>query len=143
MNIPDIKTGRHHSRTTYRTLVNYPTYSPAVTDSLRVGLPVSTTVSDVSDSPPDAVWRTRFPSTTSEAPDDVNRPSPVSTGVNETEALARTSESQGDSEDIPSERPSLRFSNPRDKTLIAALVSLSISNPQGTSVCVRTTVCPI
>ena len=51
---------------------------PARTDALAeggAGLPASTTLSDVSDSPPDTVWRTRFGET------GVSTASAVSTGV--------------------------------------------------------------
>jgi hypothetical protein len=63
--------------------VNYPCLLAAVGASLRQGLPDSTT---------------RFADTTA-----VSTESAVSTGVNESEALARTAESLCDSEDVASE----------------------------------------
>ena len=66
------------------------------------------------------VSMTRFTSTTSELPDEVNIGSAVSTGV--------------DSSDCPSPG----FSKPRDKMLIAVFPSLSISNPQAGHECSRT-----
>ncbi len=81
---------------------------------------------------------TRFPSTTSNAPEDLNRPSAVSTGRSKIEDF-RDHERLRLSDDIVSlDCRSPRFSKPQDKILIAAFPSLSISNPQAGHECSRT-----
>ena len=102
--------------------VTTPPHSAASAASLRVGLPVSTT---------------RFPSTTSKAPDELNRGSAASTGRSKIEDF-RDYERRSLSDDVSSDCPSPRFSNPRDKIFTAMFSSLSISNPQTGHECSRT-----
>jgi hypothetical protein len=100
-----------------------PHYSPAEAGSLRVGLPVSTT---------------RFISTTSDEPDEVNIGSAVSTGRSKIEDFRDHERLRLSDDVIASDCPSPRFSKPRDKMFSAAFASLSISNPQAGHECSRT-----
>jgi len=99
----------------------YPTLPYSLTAdavrSLRVGLPAS---------------KTCFADT------GVSTGSAVSTGVDESEALVRTSESPCDSEDVDSECPTPTSSGPRKRMFHAAFASLSASNPQAGQECSRT-----
>ena len=64
--------------------------------------------------------------------------SAVSTGVNESEALVRTSESRGDSEDVDSERPAPNSLIPRRRMFHEAFQSRSAVNPHAGHECSRT-----
>ena len=83
---------------------------------------------------------TRFPSTTSELPDEVNRGSAVSTGRSKIEDFRDHERLRLSDDVVAPDRPSPRFSKPRERMLIAAFAfaSLSISKPHTGYECSRT-----